>query len=195
MLQAISRILLRWWGFRWTGPDPERIPKKVYAVYPHTSNWDFVLGMLLKWGMPIHVNYVAKNALFKWPYGWLFRKLGGIPVDRSKSTNFVDSMVAQFKKYPRLAFAIAPEGTRKHVRKFKSGFYYIALEAGVPIILVKFDFGKKVADFSEPMHPTDNYKEDMKKIKAHFQGTIGKNPDLACQWEDEFTNEKAEPIS
>ncbi|MBK8348603.1 MAG: 1-acyl-sn-glycerol-3-phosphate acyltransferase [Saprospiraceae bacterium] len=80
---------------------------------PHTSNWDFPLGILMKFAMPIDVNYVGKTSLFKWPYGWLFRWLGGIPVDRKKNTNFVDSMVALYNKYDRLAFAIAPEGTRK----------------------------------------------------------------------------------
>ena len=190
MLNYISRILLRIWGFRWSGPDPEMIPKKVYAVYPHTSNWDFLLGMLLKWGMPIKVNYVGKNALFRWPYGWLFRRLGGIPVDRSKSTNFVDNMAAQYGLYDELAFAIAPEGTRKRVRKFKSGFYYIALKAGVPIILVKFDFGTKTADFSEPFYPTGDYTADMHLIVKHFQGTVGKNPEQGCQWEDEVIYEK-----
>lgn len=180
---------MRIWGFRWFGPDPELVPKKVYAVYPHTSNWDFVLGMLLKWGMPIKVNYVAKNALFRWPYGWIFRKLGGIPVDRSKSTHFVENMAAQYGLYKQLAFAIAPEGTRKRVRKFKSGFYYIAVKAGVPIIFVKFDFGRKIVDFSEPFYPTGDYTADMQLIVKHFQGTIGKNPAQACQWEDEVIYE------
>jgi 1-acyl-sn-glycerol-3-phosphate acyltransferase len=190
VLRVFSRILLHIWGFTWSGPDPEQIPKKVYAVYPHTSNWDFVLGMLLKWGMPIGVNFVGKNALFKWPYGWFFKMLGGVPVDRSRSTHFVENMAAQFAKYDRLAFAIAPEGTRKKVNKFKTGFYFIALEAKVPIILVKFDFGTKVVDFSAPFHPSGDYKTDMKFIVDYFRGTGGIHPELACQWEEEVIHEK-----
>lgn len=185
MLKLISRLILKIVGFRVTGPDPELIPKKVFAVYPHTSNWDFPLGILLKFAMPLNVNYVGKDSLFKWPYGWLFRKLGGIPVNRTKSTNFVDMMVKLYGQYDKLAFAIAPEGTRKRVQKFKSGFYYIAHQAGVPIIFVKFDFANKVVDFSEPFTPTGVYASDMKSIIAHFKGTQGINPEYACQWEDE----------
>ncbi len=185
MLKWLSRLLLKLWGFRWTGIDPETIPKKLYVVYPHTSNWDFPLGILIKFGMPINVNYIAKDSLFKWPYGILFRKLGGIPVDRKKSTNFVDTMVAMYAAHDRLAFAIAPEGTRKKVNKFKSGFYYIAHLSGIPIILVKFDHRKKIVDFSEPMMTTGDYKSDLKIIIEHFRGTIGYVPENACQWEDE----------
>ena len=186
MLQRLSKWLLALWGFKVTGFYPESIPKKVYAVYPHTSNWDFLLGILVKFSMPIDVNYVGKDSLFKWPYGFIFRKLGGIPVDRSKSNQFVDQMAEQYQKYPKLAFAIAPEGTRKKVGKFKSGFYYIAVKANVPIILVKFDFGQRIVDFSEPFYPTGDYVKDMKFIIQNFKGTKGKNPEMATQWEDEL---------
>lgn len=185
MLKLICRLILKIWGFRVTGTNPELIPKKVYAVYPHTSNWDFPLGIMLKFAMPIAVNYVGKDSLFKWPYGWFFRWLGGIPVDRKKSTNFVDNMVRLYGQYDKLAFALAPEGTRKRVQKFKSGFYYIADKAQVPIILVKFDFGHKIVDFSEPFYTTGVYAVDMKYIINHFKGVKGVNPELACQWEDE----------
>ncbi|MBK8518865.1 MAG: 1-acyl-sn-glycerol-3-phosphate acyltransferase [Saprospiraceae bacterium] len=186
MLEFISSVILKLWGFRVTGPDPEVIPKKVYAVYPHTSNWDFLLGILIKFAIPINVNYVGKESLFKWPWAWLFRWLGGIPVDRKKSTNFVDGMVNLYKKYDRLAFAIAPEGTRKRVQKFKTGFYYIAHNANVPLIFVKFDFGNKLVAFSEPFYTTGVYADDIKLIINHFKGTIGENPELACQWEEEM---------
>ena len=186
MLEFISSVILKLWGFRVTGPDPEVIPKKVYAVYPHTSNWDFLLGILIKFAIPINVNYVGKESLFKWPWAWLFRWLGGIPVDRKKSTNFVDGMVNLYKKYDRLAFAIAPEGTRKRVQKFKTGFYYIAHNANVPLIFVKFDFGNKLVAFSEPFYTTGVYADDIKLIINHLKGTIGENPELACQWEEEM---------
>lgn len=189
MVKMLCRFLLKLWGFKVTGPNPEVVPKKVYAVYPHTSNWDFLLGILLKFAMPIDVNYIAKDSLFRWPYGILFRKLGGIPVDRSKNNNFVDTMANLYNKYDKLAFAISPEGTRKSVSKFKSGFYYIAVKAKVPIILVKFDFGNKVVDYSEPFYPTGVYADDLPFIISHFKGTKGKNPELACQWEDEFKQE------
>lgn len=182
-------MLLKIWGFTWEGPNPEVIPKKVFAVYPHTSNWDFPLGILMKFGMPLNVNYVGKSSLFKWPYGFIFRKLGGIPVERSKRTNFVDMMVSQYHQYDNLAFALAPEGTRKKVTKFKTGFYYIAHLADVPLILVKFDFGRKVVEFSEPLKTTGNYEKDMLKIIDYFKGTLGRIPENACQWEDEHLSD------
>ena len=185
MIKWICRLILKIWGMKVTGKYPAEIPKKLYVVYPHTSNWDFPLGILLKGAIPMDVNYVGKDSLFRWPYGWLFRWLGGIPVDRSKRTNFVDSMVELYNKYDRLSFAIAPEGTRKRVRKFKSGFYYIALKAGIPLILVKFDFGNKEVHFSEPFYPSGDYSADLKLIIEHFRGTKGIHPELACQWEDE----------
>ncbi len=185
MIKWLCRFLLKIWGFKWIGFETETIPKKVYAVYPHTSNWDFPLGILLKFAVPLNVNYVGKDSLFKWPYGFIFRKLGGIPVERSKRTNFVDMMVNLYKEYDVISFALAPEGTRKKVTKFKSGFYYIAHNAQVPIIFVKFDFGNKVVDFSEPFTTTGDYKKDMVFIINHFKGTQGIHQELACQWEDE----------
>ena len=91
-----------------------------------------------------------------------------------------------YNKYDRLAFTLAPEGTRKRVKKFKTGFYYIAHKAHVPIILVKFDFANKIVDFSEPFYTSGVYSEDLKKIISHFDGTLGVNPELACKWEEEL---------
>jgi 1-acyl-sn-glycerol-3-phosphate acyltransferase len=185
--QSIARFFLHTvWGFKVkTACDLEAIPKKVYVVYPHTSNWDFLVGILVSRAMPITVNYVGKESLFRWPFGYLFKWLGGIPVNRSKKTNFVDQMIKLYDTYPVLAFAIAPEGTRKKVNKFKSGFYHIAHGAKIPIILVKFDFGNKVVDYSEPFYTSGDYKADLVKIIDHFRGTLGHTPENACQWEDE----------
>jgi 1-acyl-sn-glycerol-3-phosphate acyltransferase len=94
-------------------------------------------------------------------------------------------MIKVYKTYPKIAVAIAPEGTRKRVTKFKSGFYYIAHGAGVPLIMVKFDFGNKVVDYSAPFYTSGNYKGDLKLIIEHFKGTQGLNPENACQWENE----------
>jgi len=187
MIRLICRLILRIWGFKWTGTYPGFIAKKLYIVYPHTSNWDFPLGILLKGAIPMDVQYAGKKSLFYRPYGWLFRALGGIPVDRSRRTNFVDSMVDLYKKYDRLSLAIAPEGTRKKVDKFKTGFYYIALNAGIPLIMVKFDFGKKEVHFSDPFWPSGDFDADIKLIIEHFRGTIGKNPEQACTFESYAT--------
>ncbi|MBK9733943.1 MAG: 1-acyl-sn-glycerol-3-phosphate acyltransferase [Saprospiraceae bacterium] len=185
MIKYFCRAVLSIWGFKITGNYRHDILKKVYAVYPHTSNWDFLLGIMLKGAIPMDVNYVAKDSLFRFPFGWFFRWTGGIPVDRSKRTNFVDSMVDLFNKYDKLSFAIAPEGTRSRVQKFKSGFYHIAVKAKVPIVMVKFDYEHKEAHFSDPFYPTGDYKKDLKIIIDHFKGTKGKNQNQACLWEEE----------
>lgn len=179
MIRIFCTLILKIWGFKQTGNYPREIPKKLYIVYPHTSNWDFPLGILMKGAIPMDVQYVAKDSLFKWPYGWLFRALGGIPVDRKKRTNFVDMMVGLYQKYDKLSFAIAPEGTRKKVEKWKTGFYYIALQAKIPLILVKFDYKFKEVHFSNPFIPTGNFDDDMFFIAKHFEGTVGKNPEQA----------------
>ena len=187
MWSKISLAIFKLIGWK-TYYEPLPSSHGIIVVYPHTSNWDFPLGILIKFAMPINVNYVGKDSLFKWPYGFIFRKLGGIPVNRKESTNFVETMVNLYNQYDELAFAIAPEGTRKKVTKFRSGFYYIAHKAKVPIILVKFDFQHKEVDFSEPFYTTGDYKEDMKYIVDYFRGTLGIHPELACQWEDEVIN-------
>lgn len=179
MIRLLCRLILKIWGFKQTGHYPREIKKKLYVVYPHTSNWDFPLGILLKGALPMGVNYVAKDSLFRWPYAWIFRALGGIPVDRKRRTNFVDTMVNLYNSYDRLSFAIAPEGTRKKVEKWRTGFYYIALKAAIPLILVKFDFKNKEVHFSDPFQPTGDFEKDMRFIAGHFNGTIGKNPELA----------------
>jgi len=179
MIKFFCRLILKIWGFKITGHFPAEIKKKLYVVYPHTSNWDFPLGILMKGGIPMDVNYVAKDSLFKWPYGWIFRALGGIPVDRKRRTNFVDSMTELYNKYDRLSFAIAPEGTRKKVDRWKTGFYYIALNAKIPIIPVKFDYKNMEVHYGDPFWPTGNIDEDMKFFAKHFMGTVGKNPELA----------------
>lgn len=185
MIKYFCRFWLWVWGFKITGDVGHDIHKKLYVVYPHTSNWDFVLGILIKGAIPLDVNYIGKDSLFKFPFGWLFRWLGGIPVQRSKSTNFVDMMVGLYKTYDRLSFGMAPEGTRKKVGKFRSGFYYIALNAGIPIIFVTFDFGKKDIHFSDTFLPTGDYRQDMKYIIKYFKGVRGLNENQACDWTEE----------
>lgn len=185
MIKYFCRFCLKIWGFTIVGDPSIAINKKMYAVYPHTSNWDFVLGILIKGAIPLDVNYVGKDSLFRFPYGWIFRWMGGIPVKRDKSTNFVDMMAEQYKKYDRLSFGMSPEGTRKKTTKFRSGFYHIAHQAGIPIILVSFDFGHKKVRFSPPFYPTGTYKNDIKIIIDHFKDVKGYHPEQACAWEDE----------
>ncbi len=175
MLRALSQLLLRLWGWKIVGDSPRDLKKYVLIVIPHTSNWDFPLGILVRRSMKEDFNYVAKDSLFRFPFGWFFRWTGGVPVVRSRRTNFVDAIIDLFKTRQSLKLTIAPEGTRSAVTELKSGFYYIALGAKVPIVMVRFDYKTKEVEFREPYFLTGNKEEDFAFIKEYFQGTIGKN--------------------
>jgi hypothetical protein len=121
--------------------------------------------------------FLGKNSLFKPPFGWLFRWLGGYPVDRSSSHDMVQQVVDIFNSHDRFILALAPEGTRKKVHKLRTGFYYIAKGAGVPIVPVGFDFSTKRVILAEPMMPTDNFDKDMETLLAFYRKCKGKNPE------------------
>lgn len=181
MFSAISKWILKVWGWRIEGRYPHELKKFVIIVIPHTSNWDFPLGVLVRSALQAKIGYVGKASLFKPPHGWLFRWLGGYPVDRTKRTNFVDAVVDVFNEQENFAMTIAPEGTRKKVEKPKTGFYYIALGTKVPIVMVKFDWGNKVVGINDPFYPTGDIDADMKVIKAYFHGVKGKNPEFSFE--------------
>lgn len=172
----LAQKLLRLWGFTIKGDPANHLPKRIFAVVPHTSSWDFPLGILTRAAKHIDVRFIGKDSLFKPPFGFLFRWLGGYPVDRSKRTNYVEKVVQIFNDHERFSIAIAPEGTRKQVTKLKTGFYHIARLAGIPIILTKFDFGNMEVVFSDPLYPGDDQDADFATINQFFSGTKGKNP-------------------
>ncbi len=166
--------LMRW---RLEGDFPFHLPKFVIAVAPHTSNWDFFLGVMVRAIVrQSDMKYVGKASLFRWPFGLLFRWLGGYPVDRSKSNNFVDAVVEIFNREPRFRLTMAPEGTRKKVEKLKTGFYYIALGAGVPIVPVQFDYGNKRVFVGAPFYPTGNAEQDIAQLMDFWRGVKGFHP-------------------
>ncbi|HEY0654563.1 MAG TPA: 1-acyl-sn-glycerol-3-phosphate acyltransferase [Chryseosolibacter sp.] len=154
------------------------LKKYIVIVGPHTSNWDFMIGLAYRNILDMnYVSFLGKSQLFKAPFGWIFRMLGGIPVDRTASHNLVDAVADLFAKHDRFAIAIAPEGTRKKVEKLKTGFYFIAAKANVPIIMVGLDYKLKTVLFSQPLYPSDQLK-DFDTIHS-FYGTIeGKYPEL-----------------
>lgn len=177
MWSWLSKLILKWWGFEITGVDPHVYPRKIFAVAPHTSNWDFPLGLLVRSAMKLRTKFLGKDSLFNPPFGWIFRGLGGIPVVRSKSTNFVDSTVSTLKKYDEISIALAPEGTRKRIDGFKTGFYWMAVKADIPLFLVKFDWENKIVDFSGPFPLSGDIGVDLPRIEAHFAHVKGKIPD------------------
>lgn len=178
MFSKFSAWILKLWGWKVTGQYPYTIPKLVVAVAPHTSNWDFPVGLLVNSACRIHANYVGKHTLFRWPFGHLFRYWGGVPVDRTKkNSNFVGAVVEQFNLLERFHLVIAPEGTRKKVERFKTGFYHIARLAGVPICLCTFYWDKKEVHFDETLfYPTGDEVADMAFLWNYFKGIPGKNP-------------------
>jgi 1-acyl-sn-glycerol-3-phosphate acyltransferase len=177
MTRTLSRFLLHRLGWAIGGHPPVDIPKAVLIVMPHTSNWDFPLGLLVRSALGLRVQFIGKHTLFHPPFGWFFRWMGGHPVDRRRRNSLVQQIAEIFQRHERFLLAITPEGTRKKVERIKLGFYYIALEAGVPIVMVQFDFGERAVVFSEPFWPGGKVEEDLPRILAFFRGARGKNPE------------------
>jgi len=154
----------------------DSVKKCMVVAVPHTSWHDFYIGLLIRGIFGIEINFLGKKELFKWPFGWYFKKVGGIPLDRTPGQNKVDAIAELFKKRDELRITIAPEGTRKKVTEWKTGFYHIAKAAGVPIIMITFDFGKKQNKISEPFYPTENIDKDFEYMYGFFNGVVGKVP-------------------
>ena len=171
-------IFFRLLGWKIEGAFDENIKKCVAMVLPHTSWHDFYLGIFTRGISGLEINWVGKKELFRFPFGFYFRWMGGEPLDRSGSLNKVDAIAKIFEKYDEFRLGIAPEGTRKKVNELKSGFYYIAVKANVPIIPVAFDFGRKTVNIGMPFYPTNNYENDLKILLNHFDGVFGKNSEL-----------------
>lgn len=154
-------------------------PRVLVVVYPHTSNWDFPLGILARFatGWPIH--WIGKHSLFRGPLGTLFRNWGGIPIDRSQPGGFIEGMVEAFSSRPVCIVAIAPEGTRGHVSCWKSGFYRIALAAGVPVGLGFIDYARRRIGILDYVSLTGDAGADMARIREAYAGVVGLRPEHA----------------
>ncbi len=177
--EAMRGLLLglyRLAGWRVEGTFPET-NKVVVIAAPHTSNWDlpFMLGVALHFR--VRLRWMGKDALFKPPFGWLMRALGGIPIDRSKTNDVVAQMVEIFRRADRLAVAIPPEGTRSKTRYWKTGFYNIAHGADVPIALGFLDYARKVGGIGMVMRTSGDYETDLETIKAFYAQVTPRFPD------------------
>jgi 1-acyl-sn-glycerol-3-phosphate acyltransferase len=168
-------IFIKIWGWKITSQPPPGLKKYVFIVAPHSTNLDFFVGVFSRGILGFNAGFLAKSNLFKPPLGWALRLMGGYPVVRSKRTRLVDQVAELYAKHDRFAIAIAPEGTRKKVIEWKTGFYYIALTANVPVLPVVFDWGKKEVTFASPFYPSGNLEEDLPKIKAVFKSAKGKH--------------------
>lgn len=179
MFGKISAFILGLFGWK-VEIAFEKFPKKfIIAVVPHTSAWDFPIGILTRSIMQQKIKYVAKASLFKFPLGGIMKLMGGVPVDRSKRNNFVDGVVDIFNEREQFAVCIAPEGTRTKVDKLKTGFYYMAKGANIPILLCRFDYSTRRVEIAEPFYTTDDMDADMEYIENHFRGVRGRYPEYS----------------
>ncbi len=173
LTKAAGRLLLRLAGWRIEGALPD-LPKVLVAVAPHTTNWDFVIGVLTLWALDIKISFLGKHTLFKGLFGRWMRSIGGIPVDRSASHGVVGESVRAFAACEKMVLAMAPEGTRQLDKGFKTGFLHIARGAQVPVQLAYFDFSRKVVGFGPLITTTDDPAHDLKRVLDFFRPIRGK---------------------
>lgn len=175
--QWIARSLLSVYGWRIELDDAPNLPKLMLVGAPHTSNWDFVLTLVTFFALSVRISWMAKHTFFRWPIKGILNWLGGVPVDRtSRDEGLVEQTIRAFEDHDKFVIAVMPEGTRSKVYRWKTGFYYIAQGAGVPIVLIRFDYGRKVMGIGPTIIPTGDIEADMARIKAIFSTIKGKHP-------------------
>lgn len=190
-MKFLSRLLLKLLGWRLIVDIPPELKKYIVAVAPHTSWKDFPLGLLVRSAMDRRIYYLGKKELFDSPIGFLFRWTGGKPVDRKQSSGLVQQVAQHFAENETFAIALAPEGTRKKVSNLKSGFYFMAREARVPVIPCLFDYGNKTVHFIEPFMPTDDVEKDLDTLWEIFRDVKGAVPQYAISGERESGEHRA----
>ena len=164
-------------GWKINGSFDPQVKKSVVIVVPHTHWHDFTIGSYTRRILKTKIHWVGKQELFKWPLGAYFRWMGGYPLDRTSGQNKVEAIAAIFKKHDEFRMALAPEGTRKKVDQWKTGFYYIAQAADVPVIAVAFDYGTKTVTIHPPYTLSGDIDKDMTALMAKYIGVVGKKPE------------------
>ncbi len=175
-MRYLSRWILKWLGWSPEGNLPP-IDKYIIIIVPHTSMLDFVLGRLFLFSLGLKVNVLIKKELFFFPAGMLLKKLGGIPVNRSRRSQTIARMVEHFRKEDKFILAIAPEGTRQKVEAWRTGFYYMASDAHVPIIPAFCDYKRKVFGMGPAFEPTGDMENDFLKLQSFFRHVTPFHPD------------------
>ena len=179
-LRYLSRLYLRSMGWHVVGQLPD-IPKFVIVGAPHTSNWDFVMFLALAFVLKGDLRYMGKKELFYPPYGWFFRWCGGVPVDRSKHHGLVEQTVQAIQESNHFQLVITPEGTRSKVGEWKHGFYHIAKEANIPVVVGYVDSRTKTCGIGPTITLSDDMEADIKSIQAFFKDKVGINPRLTSE--------------
>ena len=176
-LRGIAWIARGLTGWRVEGDVPD-VRKLVVVVAAHTSNWDVPVGMMCALKLQINPRWFVKDSFFRPPFGTFCRWLGAVPVDRSRATNLVAQAIEELRRGDDVMLVFTPEGTRKASRYWKSGFYHIAVGAGVPIALSYLDYGRKVGSLGPLFQPTGDIYADIEKIRTHYEGVRGRYPEL-----------------
>lgn len=177
MLQRIGYSCMRLLGWDFAGAFPNH-QQFVAVIAPHTSNWDFLILLMAKWALRLDVRWMGKDALFRPPLGWFMRAIGGIPIRRNASHNVVDRSIQAFHERPQLVMVLAPEGTRKYVVEWKSGFWHIARGAGVPIVCIALDYARRTIRLGPEIVPTDEEPAaGIARIRATYAGVQGFHPE------------------
>ncbi|OGO33955.1 MAG: hypothetical protein A2W35_03805 [Chloroflexi bacterium RBG_16_57_11] len=173
--QLLAQAVLKLVGWEAIGTFPD-LSKFVLVGAPHTSNWDFPLTMLLMFAKGLRFNWIGKASLFRWPFGGLFHRLGGIPVKRDSSQNFVQQIVATFEHSTHMIIAIAPEGTRSLVTRWKTGFYYMAVGAKVPLVLGFVDYKRRQVGVGPVVYPSADIEETFAQLRLFYADKKGRYP-------------------
>jgi len=174
--EGIGRSWLATYGWTIDGAAPS-VPKAVVCAAPHTTNWDLPFSLAICWALGLELAWIGKDSLFKNGAGPFMRGLGGVAVDRSKRLNQVQSAAQLFAEREELLLLVPPEGTRSRGERWKTGFYYIAREAGVPIVLGFLDYARKRGGFGEVFWPTGDIRADEERIRAFYADKQGKYPE------------------
>lgn len=176
LLRWFSTAFLRRTGWTLDGHVPDGQPRCVVIAAPHTSNWDLPYTLMVAFALRLNIRWMGKQQIFRWPFGALMRWLGGIAVDRSRSTNLVAASAQALRDAPgSMHLVVPPEGTRSRTRHWKTGFYWIAHEAGVPIVLAYMDYPRKLSGLGPVFTPSGDIAADMVQIKAYYSQFKGKN--------------------
>ena len=171
--RAIGVTVLTILGWRIEGSIPN-VPKLVIIAAPHTSNWDFVVGIAAKLALQLHVLWLGKDTLFKTPLGPLMRALGGIPVDRANAHDVVRQVLDEFARHDRMILGLAPEGTRKPATRWRTGFYHIAHGARVPIVPVALNWGERAIQIGSPFNATGDADDEIEELRRRLSGVRGR---------------------
>lgn len=173
-LCLFSTLVLKLTGWKVEGQLPADVKKAVVIAAPHTTNWDMPFSLMMAFKLRLPLYWMGKKTIFKFPFGPLMRWMGGIPVERSRSTNMVDSTIELFNQHDNLLIMMAPEGTRAQVQEWKSGFYYMANGAQVPIVLAYIDYKQKRGGIGPIYQTSGDYPKDLQEIKAFYEPFRGK---------------------